>query len=222
MEHIILLHGFGSHGVTMSLLRQYIIKYSDYNVICPTYQSLFLTNIESITAKVIDFINPILSPNDTIHFIGHSLGGIIAKSICNSYRLKESVKIGNLVTLGTPHNGTLLADRVLRKFPFLGLLSPVAKQLRTKSYAETVQTPNINIGVIVGMSNNHLANPIIYAGSAFLKDIESHDGVVELESNLHKGIKHLTFIDVNHVEMLWSTPLFKKSLDFIKEGKFRE
>ena len=41
MEHVILLHGLGSHGVTMSLMRQYIIRYSDYNVICPTYQSLF-------------------------------------------------------------------------------------------------------------------------------------------------------------------------------------
>ena len=57
-------------------------------------------------------------------------------------------------------------------------------------------------------------------GSLFLKDIKSHDGVVELESNLLKDTTGLICLDVNHVEMLWNTELFYQSLYFIKNGVF--
>lgn len=221
MEHVILLHGLGSHGVTMSLMRQYIIRYSDYNVICPTYQSLFFKSIHKITDEVVEQINSIVGYNDTIHFIGHSLGGIIAKMVCNSARLKALVKIGNIVTLGTPHNGAILANKILKKFPLIEYVSPIVRELsKESSFISKVVTPITNIGVVVGMNKGHIFNPLIYLGNLFLKDIKSHDGVVELESNLHKGIRHLICLDVNHVEMLWSYELFKVSLDFIKYGKF--
>lgn len=221
MEHVILIHGFGSHGLTMSLMRTYIIRYSNYNVICPTYQSLFFTSIEEIVKAVIKQINLEIKYGDTIHFIGHSLGGIIAKAICASSDLKSGVKIGNIVTLGTPHNGTLLATRVLDKFPILEYLSPIVVELtKGSSTMKDIKTPKTNVGVVVGMSKSHLSNPIIYLGSLFLKDIRSHDGVVELESNLLKDTTGLICLNVNHVEMLWNTELFYQSLYFIKNGNF--
>ena len=221
MEHVILLHGLGSHGVTISLMSQYIMRYSDYNVICPTYQSLFFKSIHKITDEVVEQINSIVGYNDTIHFIGHSLGGIIAKMVCNSTRLKALVKIGNIVTLGTPHNGTILATRVLNKFPVLEYLSPIVAELtKNSSVINSIKTPNTKVGVIVGLGKSHIFNPIIYLGSLFLKDIKSHDGVVELESNLLKDTTGLICLDVNHVEMLWNTELFYHSLNFIKHGVF--
>lgn len=221
MEHVILIHGFGSHGLTMSLMRTYIIRYSNYNVICPTYQSLFFTNIEEIVKTVIKQINLEIKYGDTIHFVGHSLGGIIAKAICASSDLKSGVKIGNIVTLGTPHNGTLLATRVLDKCPILEYLSPIVVELtKGSSTMKDIKTPKTNVGVVVGMSKSHLSNPIIYLGSLFLKDIRSHDGVVELESNLLKDTTGLICLNVNHVEMLWNTELFYQSLYFIKNGNF--
>lgn len=221
MEHVILLHGLGSHGLTMSLLRQYIIRYSDYNVICPTYQSLFFKSIDDIVNQVVEEINQVVNYNDTIHFIGHSLGGIVAKLVCNSTSLKPIVKIGNIVTLGTPHNGAILANRILNKFPFIKYVSPIVTELSKESkYLSKVETPKTNIGVIVGTSNEHIADPIIYLGNIFLKDIISHDGIVELDANLYKGIRHIICLNVNHVEMLWNYELFKSSLDFIKNGKF--
>lgn len=221
MEHVILIHGFGSHGLTMSLMRTYIIRYSNYNVIRPTYQSLFFASINSIVQKVIKEINLEIRYGDTVHFIGHSLGGIIAKAICASPLLKDGVKIGNIVTLGTPHNGTILATRVLNKFPVLEYLSPIVAELtKNSSVINSIKTPNTKVGVIVGLGKSHIFNPIIYLGSLFLKDIKSHDGVVELESNLLKDTTGLICLDVNHVEMLWNTELFYQSLYFIKNGVF--
>lgn len=221
MEHVILLHGLGSHSLTMSLMRTYIIRYSNYNVICPTYQSLFFSSIEMIGANVIEQINRCVKSGDTIHFIGHSLGGIIAKFICHSILLAKGIKIGHIVTLGTPHNGTILATRVLNKFPVLEYLSPIVAELtKNSSVINSIKTPNTKVGVIVGLGKSHIFNPIIYLGSLFLKDIKSHDGVVELESNLLKDTTGLICLDVNHVEMLWNTELFYHSLNFIKHGVF--
>lgn len=221
MEHVILIHGFGSHGLTMSLMRTYIMRYSNYNVICPTYQSLFFSSIETIGANVVEQINKCVKSGDTIHFIGHSLGGIIAKFICNSILLVQGVKIGHIVTLGTPHNGTLLATRVLKKFPILKYISPIVPQLTKDSHTiRNIRHPETKIGVIVGTKNSHIFNPVVYLGGLFLKDINSHDGVVEMESNLITKATSLIMLHVNHVEMLWSTELFHHSLNFIKHGVF--
>ena len=96
MEHVILLHGLGSHSLTMSLMRTYIIRYSNYNVICPTYQSLFFSSIEMIGANVIEQINRCVKSGDTIHFIGHSLGGMsVLNAIKQNLQVKKAVIIGS-------------------------------------------------------------------------------------------------------------------------------
>jgi triacylglycerol lipase len=56
---------------------------------------------------------------DRIHVIGHSLGGLIARYYVQ--RLGGDARVHTLVTLGTPHHGTLLAQA--------GHLLPLVRQL---------------------------------------------------------------------------------------------
>ncbi len=98
---------------------------------------------------------------------------------------------------------------------------PIVPQLTKDSYAiRNIKHPEAKIGVIVGTKNSHVFNPVVYLGSLFLKDIKSHDGVVEMESNLITKATSLIMLHVNHVEMLWNTELFYQSLYFIKNGVF--
>ena len=60
---------------------------------------------------------------DGIHVVGHSLGGLIARYYVQ--RLGGDARVHTLVTLGTPHQGTLLAHA--------GGLMPLVRQLRPGS-----------------------------------------------------------------------------------------
>lgn len=183
MEHIILLHGLGSHGLTMSLFKAYILNTTHYNVICPTYQSLFFKTVHEIGDEVIDCINRQISIGDEIHFIGHSLGGIVARFIADDKRLLGVTK--TIVTLGTPHHGAILANKVLNKFCFISNLCPIVEELSVGSdFIAKLPTPNVKYGVIIGTSYEHIADPLIWLGNKFLRDINVHDGIVEEISNI--------------------------------------
>jgi pimeloyl-ACP methyl ester carboxylesterase len=64
---------------------------------------------------------------EQIHVIGHSLGGLLARYYVQ--RLGGDARVHTLVTLGTPHAGTRLAQ-ALRTLPLIGQLTPQSSVIR--------------------------------------------------------------------------------------------
>jgi triacylglycerol lipase len=89
----------------------------------------FTSDIRSAAKDLGDAIHALTARSgyDRIHVVGHSLGGLIARYYVQ--RLGGHEQVQTLVTLGTPHQGTLLA-RVAQVLPLIGQLTPESEVIR--------------------------------------------------------------------------------------------
>ncbi len=84
-----------------------------------------------------------------IHIIGHSMGGLVARRLL---ALAQPPNFGRLLTLGTPHLGSPLADR-LKAYAFYRLLfGPAGQELTTGRPIDWLAPwpPPYEIGLLAG------------------------------------------------------------------------
>lgn len=77
---------------------------------------VFNTNVDfagSVEIRAAQLKNEILGKTDAekVHIIAHSMGGLDARKMIVDLDMAE--KVASLTTIGTPHLGTILADRVI-------------------------------------------------------------------------------------------------------------
>ena len=93
---IIFIHGLWMNGMDMSLL-EHRFKQSSYTTSRFRYKSINKEPIENAT-KLAEHIETVKS--EQIHFVCHSLGGLILRHCLDLYNLKNP---GRIVMLGTPN-----------------------------------------------------------------------------------------------------------------------
>jgi hypothetical protein len=62
-------------------------------------------SISEISNKLNDFINEKVGVDEKVDLVGHSLGGVVTRIWSQDH--KDDQRLGNLVTLGSPHTGSL-------------------------------------------------------------------------------------------------------------------
>lgn len=84
-----------------------------------------------------------------IHIVGHSMGGLVARHLLQMY---QPPNFGRLVTLGTPHRGSRLADVLQDWFIYEKLFGPAGDDLVTNQRLNWVGPwpPPYEIGLIAG------------------------------------------------------------------------
>lgn len=130
------MHGLGGSRLMMAFLCWHLRR-SGMRVINFGYNSWRLT-IEDAADRLAIEIKRLLDEdpdNPTpIHFVAHSLGGIVVRQALA--KLEWKVR-GRIVFLGSPHYGTPIADRLSRWLNFI----PVIRQLRMHSESPIHQVP---------------------------------------------------------------------------------
>lgn len=113
-RNVILLHGFTANGSYMETLAQdiacngnniFIYNYNSYRGIKRAAEILaeLLTNYDAIQNGTIS--------RKKFSFVCHSMGGLVARAF---YQLTECREyVSSIVTLGTPHGGTLYNSRLV-------------------------------------------------------------------------------------------------------------
>ena len=66
---------------------------------------------------------------EPLHVVGHSLGGLLARAMI---RAAPTLNPGRVVTLGTPHAGSEIADLLVGTWPYRRLFGPAGAQLTTR------------------------------------------------------------------------------------------
>lgn len=118
---VILIHGFTATGLYLSDLAEDLThqgfsvmyyNYNSYQGIDKAAEGLFalLTLLDGVTQGH-------LSKNQ-ISLVCHSMGGLVAKALC--VKCNGTSFISKIVTLGTPHDGTLRNSRILDLYVSLG------------------------------------------------------------------------------------------------------
>ncbi|CDT48016.1 esterase/lipase family protein [Vibrio coralliirubri] len=112
---VILIHGFTAHGDYLKSLATELVNH-DYNVLVYNYYSLngILRAAKSLAEKLV-LLNELTNGNletNKVSLICHSMGGLVGKSLCLLTTGKGFVS--SLVTIGTPHKGTLTDAKLMK------------------------------------------------------------------------------------------------------------
>ncbi|MGD1807503.1 lipase family alpha/beta hydrolase [Dapis sp. BLCC M126] len=202
METIILVHGVGLWGTEMFLLK-YRLRKLGYNC----QQFYYSTRYKNLAENAAILQNFLLSKSeDTIHFVGHSLGGLLISQFFQDYPQKSS---GRIVLLGTPWRGSEIARRLsqrkLGKF-LLGksVISGLSQRL--------LPPLDRDVGVIAGSLD---------IGTGFLLGVSRpNDSLISVKETYLPEIKEHIVLQVSHSSLLLSAKVSLFIHTFLQTGNF--
>lgn len=210
-ECVVLLHGLARSAGSMEKLGRRL-RAADYEVANIDYPSRKF-EIDKLVAMAVE---PGIQQCEgrkasRIHFVAHSLGGILVRK----YLLEHKVeKLGRVVMLGPPNKGSEAVD-VLKDFPGFFLLNgPAGRQLGTDSGSVPLSLGPVNfeLGIIAGTTSINLILSLMLPNP--------DDGKVSLESTKVEGMQDFIALDVTHPFMMKSERVISQTISFLQDGKF--
>jgi hypothetical protein len=166
------------------------------------------STISESSARLSAYLNQITT-TEPVSFIGHSLGGIIVRSLDLSARPKAPLH--RLVTLGSPHNGAKIARFLSRYTPARSIFGPILSELGTLNLADT--TRDLEIGCIVGATGMKVGFLPFLGGD--------NDGLVlSAEASFPGCVDRIELVSF-HGLMPFSKRLSDLAGDFLERGRFR-
>lgn len=211
-ECVILLHGLARTSLSMAKLASFL-SHENYIVINQSYPST-QKSIEALAAQNIPtMVDKCLSNQVTsIHFVTHSMGGIVLRQYLATHRLPQ---LGRIVMLAPPNHGSVMADALHDYKLFRLILGPAALELTTanNSVPNTLNgLVNYPVGIIAG---SYSFNPLIWQLTQ-----EVNDGIVPVSSTKISNMKDFEILPVSHTFMMSNKQVMNEVAYFLKFGKF--
>ena len=207
-EAVVLVHGLGRSRASMMVLAQRL-EWAGYGVTIVGYNSLSTAFAEQ-TATVRSVVERCCSESPRIHFVGHSLGGLVIRGY-----LAETApeRLGRVVLLAPPNQGSLFIDW-LDDIPVAAeVLGPVGMALGTDTtdIPATLPAPDYEMGIIAGTRSiqpiGHLAIP------------GPDDGIVSVEQTRVEGVPVIV-LPRSHAFIMSSRYTARAVIEFLRTGEF--
>lgn len=204
---VILVHGLWMSGFELGVLKHRLEATGGLRAIPFSYHSLSGC-MSDHAQSLLQFARA--HPAERLHFVGHSLGGIV---ILRALQLAEDLPPGRAVLLGTPLQGSRAAQGVSR-LPFGKTILGMAVQEECIDYTPREWNGSREVGVIAGSMGLGL-------GRLFANLNTDHDGTVLVEETKLPGAKDHLVLQTSHTAMLFSAEVAEQTACFLKEGRFR-
>jgi len=148
----------------------------------------------------------------TIHFVTHSLGGIVLRCYLQDHPLPN---LGRVVMLAPPNQGTQLADRFMGNWFYRWMVGPVGDQLGTGDTSVPLQLGAVDypVGVIAGDKS---LNPIF---SRLIPGPD--DGRIPVERTQLAGMTDFITVPYSHSLMMYYREVIQQTAQFLAQGHFR-
>ncbi len=148
---------------------------------------------------------------ERIHFVTHSLGGILVRQYLSGNEIPE---LGRVVMLGPPNQGSIAADDMGGVPGFEWLNGPAGRQLGKgeDSVPRRLGPADFELGVIAG---SRTIDPIT---SAVLDDPD--DGRVSVEDTKLEGMTDFVVVEHSHAFMMRMQRPIELTIRFLRTGAF--
>ena len=211
-ENVVLLHGVFRTRRSMAGLARYLRKqgYAVCNISYPSTRHSIEALIDLINPAINEFVQK--NPGKT-HFVGYSMGGLLIRAYLHRYPMAD---MGRVVMLGTPNQGSEVADLVKNWRLYKWLYGPAGQQLITKNPTLSDLFGNVHyeLGILAG---NRSIDPI----SSWIIGQPS-DGKVSIESTKLQGMKEHHILPASHTFFPQNKAAWRKTVAFLKKGTFSD
>jgi pimeloyl-ACP methyl ester carboxylesterase len=205
-ETVVLVHGLWMTGLESGLLRSRLADEYGFHTRQYSYHTVQV-GLDDNIGLLHEFLADV--PGDTLHVVGHSLGGLLALHTLTRHPDRRP---GRIVCLGSPLRGSSAA-RAMAGLPFgeeiLGatirdavLNGGMTEYRGTREVGVIAGTLAVGLGVVI----DNLPSP--------------NDGTVAVEETMIPGIKDHLELAVSHTGLLVSPLVASQTAYFLRHGEF--
>jgi hypothetical protein len=208
-ETVVLLHGMARSSKAMNKMEK-VLKTEGYTVINVDYPSTS-ASIEALTKQIFKTLEPKIKKAETVHFVTHSMGGIILRHYLQDHELPN---LGRVVMLAPPSRGSEVPDKLGKFMLYQWINGPAGNQLGTgsNSLPLRLKTPAFELGIIAG---DRSINPIL---SMLIPGPD--DGKVALKRVKPPRYSDYLQLHTTHACMMWNRKVIAQTLSFLDHGQF--
>ena len=210
-EGVILLHGLCRTDQSMAKMATRLEE-EGFVVVNVDYPSRTAA-VETLAKEAIGTAlrDPKLAQTDKVHFVTHSMGGILVRQYLKNATID---RLGRVVMLAPPNQGTELVNKLGDLVFFEMINGPAGSQLGTgtNSVPKQLGSVTFELGVIAGDRSINMINSKIIEGP--------DDGKVSVESTKVPGMQDHLVIHATHPFIMQNDAAIRETIQFLRQGRF--
>lgn len=209
-DSVVLLHGLARTSKSMDRVGHHLTE-QGFQVVNIGYPSTKYP-VEVLAQMVADRIAQIDAGNGKIHFVTHSMGGIILRYMQKHFPVEN---IGRVVMLSPPNQGSEVVDKLSWFFLFNWINGPAGQQLGTEEDGLIAQLGPVSFEAAI-ITGDRSINPIL---SCLIPGPD--DGKVSVESAKVSGMTHFKVVHANHTFIMRNKSVIHDVIHYLQTGQLQ-